>query len=111
VFPDHPGVGGSASASRPRDHPPLLHHTIQAATGWENSHLHTFTIRGRECGIDYEDGVSFADNALQVRLKDFGFRIEERLYYEYGFGDGWEHELLIEAAGKAPRPHPEGRSV
>lgn len=80
-----------------------LHFTIQAAMGWDNHHLHTFTIRGKEYGIDYEDGVSFADDPREVRLADFQFRTGESFRYEYDFGDGWEHELLIEAI-LAPDP-------
>jgi hypothetical protein len=71
--------------------------------GWDNYHLHTFTIRGKEYGIDYEDGISFADDPRKVRLADFQFRTGESFRYEYDFGDGWEHELLIEAI-LAPDP-------
>ena len=70
---------------------------------WDNYHLHTFTIRGKEYGIDYEDCGSFADDPREVRLADFQFRTGESFRYEYDFGDGWEHELLIETI-LAPDP-------
>jgi Plasmid pRiA4b ORF-3-like protein len=38
-----------------------------------------------------------------LRLKDFRFQVGERFAYEYDLGDGWEHELLIEAIA-TPEP-------
>ena len=38
-----------------------LHHILQLALGWTNSHLHRFIIHGKEYGIAYEGGIGFAD--------------------------------------------------
>src|SRR5450755_4155802 len=54
-----------------------VHGVIQAAMGWQDSHLHMFRIAGREYGP--------ADLAG----------------YEYDFGDGWEHELAVGASATA----------
>ena len=57
-----------------------LHHLIQAAFGWIDSHLHRFVIHGKDYGIAYAGGISFTDDPKLVRLADFGFRINERFF-------------------------------
>ena len=73
-----------------------LHHTLQIAFGWSDSHLHRFHIHGRDYGIGKIGGIGFSTHAKQVRLADFRFRINERFLYEYDFGDAWQHEVRIE---------------
>jgi hypothetical protein len=76
-----------------------LHDVIQAAFGWTDSHLHAFEVGGRhysrpDFGLsDFED--QFADEA-QARLCDVVPATGGRLRYTYDFGDGWEHELVVE---------------
>ncbi len=85
-----------------------LHHILQLALGWTNSHLHRFIIHGKEYGIAYDGGVGFADDPRHIRLADFCFRLRERFLYEYGFGDNWQHDLrveqILEAEGKRVYP-------
>ena len=64
-----------------------LHYTLQIAMGWDDFHLHQFTIRGKYYGVAYECGPLFSDDAEDVRLSDFQFRRYERFLYEYDFGD------------------------
>src|ERR1035438_9366204 len=73
-----------------------LHHTLQIAFGWSDSHLHRFHIHGRDYGIGKIGGIGFSTDAKRVRLADFRFRINERFCYEYDFGDAWQHEVRIE---------------
>ncbi len=77
-----------------------LHHILQIAMGWEDFHLHKFDIHGKEYGISYEGGIGFSDNPRKVRLSDFAFRIGDRFFYEYDFGDSWQHEIRIEKLTK-----------
>jgi hypothetical protein len=83
-----------------------LHHILQLAMGWTNSHLHRFLIHGKEYGIAYDGGMGFADDPQQIRMADFRFRLRERFLYEYNFGDSWQHDVRIEqmlaAAGSPP---------
>ena len=44
-----------------------LHHLLQLAMGWTNSHLHRFHIYGKEYGIAYDGGMGFADDPHQIR--------------------------------------------
>ncbi len=76
-----------------------VHDVIQAAFGWTDSHLHAFEAEGRrwsrpDFGLDeFED--RFADEA-QARLCDVVPATGGRLRYTYDFGDGWEHEFVVE---------------
>src|SRR5690242_7976915 len=70
-----------------------LHTVIQAAMGWEDSHLHAFRAGKVSYGpADPDDELGHLDER-KFRLGDLKAR---RISYEYDFGDGWEHELVIE---------------
>lgn len=80
---------------------PRLHDVIQAAMGWYNSHLHRFRT-GRDhrspyfvTTFDLEEGE---DGALEddVRLDQLLATEGDELWYEYDFGDGWDHVLRVE---------------
>lgn len=73
-----------------------LHYTLQIVMGWDDFHLHQFTIRGRHYGVDRVYGPLFSEDGQQVRLSDFQFRRYERFLYEYDFGDLWQHEIRVE---------------
>jgi hypothetical protein len=72
-----------------------LHEILQAALGWENYHLHAFSFGEEEFGPrDPELGLDFSDERRVTlgELTDLGARFR----YTYDFGDGWEHEILVE---------------
>jgi Plasmid pRiA4b ORF-3-like protein len=73
-----------------------LHATLQVALGWSDEHLNRFVIHGREYGVSHLGGIAFRDDPRQVRLADLGLRVRERFLYEYGFTDGWQHDVRIE---------------
>lgn len=70
-----------------------VHAVIQAAMGWQNCHLHAF----RAADVSY--GPPDPHNELG-HLDERKFRLgeltAERIFYEYDFGDRWEHELIVE---------------
>ena len=84
-----------------------LHLVIQAAMGWTNSHLHTFTAPdGREYGdLSLDDvgldEIGFADDSTVV-VADVLRAPRDTLHYEYDFGNAWEHriELMAIRAGE-----------
>jgi hypothetical protein len=71
-----------------------LHHAIQAAMGWHDSHLHAFDIDGRQ----YGDRHTVDDVADEHRLTLNGLMKSgiARFAYTYDFGDNWEHTVAIE---------------
>ncbi len=73
-----------------------LHHTLQIALGWTDSHLHRFGIHGKAHGVAHAGGLTFADDPTQVRLASFAFRPRERFAYQYDFGADWQHDLRVE---------------
>ena len=79
---------------------PRLHSVLQVAMGWTDSHLHSFHIGDRvySNSEDLEELNMLAEkgNALGTLL---GETIRE-FSYEYDFGDGWEHRIVVESAGK-----------
>jgi hypothetical protein len=70
-----------------------LHEIIQAALGWENYHMHVFSVGGEEFGIpDRELGFSDERQVTLGELIDLGARFR----YTYDFGDDWQHEITVE---------------
>jgi hypothetical protein len=79
-----------------------LHLAIQAAMGWDDSHLFEFIIGRRRFtdlgpeGSPWDDDV---EDAFATPLWDFipeNKRKKLQFRYVYDFGDEWEHEVLLE---------------
>ncbi len=74
---------------------PLLHLVLQEAVGWERAHLHQFVSGSRRWSRPDLDGVL---DETAATLRDLG----PRFVYEYDFGDGWEHDVVLVGPGVAP---------
>ena len=76
-----------------------LHHILQAAMGWTNSHLHEFEVGGLSYGdIDTLSAERTHDDARvydsnEVRLRDFSRKPGTSFIYVYDYGDDWRHKL------------------
>jgi hypothetical protein len=73
-----------------------LHKTLQTVMGWTNSHLHQFVFKRQK----YSDprfglGAGIIDEK-RTRLGDLVCTPGMQFLYEYDFGDGWQHDLLLE---------------
>jgi len=74
-----------------------LHHILQVAMGWTDSHLHQFRRGATYYGeSDPEFGMDCEDER-RVRLDEVLRNPRDRMVYEYDFGDGWEHDVVREA--------------
>jgi hypothetical protein len=81
-----------------------LHVAIQDVMGWLDYHLHAFRVRQKhkrkpiEIGIpgDEWDGVTVVPG-WKVPITDYFTEPGQVIEYEYDFGDGWNHEILLEA--------------
>jgi hypothetical protein len=71
-----------------------LHEVIQQAMGWDDYHMHLFSVGGQEYGSpDPELGHASDRNVvLSQVLTSPG----DRLRYTYDFGDDWEHDIVLE---------------
>ena len=75
---------------------PKLHDVLQTAMGWTDAHPHQFIAGGKLYGVpDDEFGLEFTDGR-KVKLGQLLKQEGDRLIYEYDFGDGWEHTVLLE---------------
>lgn len=74
-----------------------LHQVIQAAMGWQNYHLHTFTDGRRTYGAP-DPELPVADER-RVRFRDLD--IKRTIGYTYDFGDDWDHQIVVHAVGAA----------
>ena len=77
-----------------------LHDALQAAMGWEDGHMHEFSIGQRRFGRpDPEDrlmGMPSVENERTVRLSGILGRVGSKALYTYDFGDSWEHSIVLE---------------
>ncbi len=74
-----------------------LHLIFQESMGWTNSHLHQFRIGQALYGTRYDDWPDEELHEVKFRL-DGLVQQEDRFWYDYDFGDGWEHEVAVELA-------------
>jgi hypothetical protein len=82
---------------------PRFHDVLQLVMGWTDSHLHQFIIKSNKGPIYI--GIPDPDSppSWQKELNEKRFRVadllaapKQKIQYEYDFGDGWEHEILLE---------------
>lgn len=78
-----------------------VHDVLQHALGWTNSHLHAFRVSTDPLvdafvtEFDLEEGGEGVPEA-DIRLDQVVAAPGDRLYYEYDFGDSWDHTLKVE---------------
>lgn len=73
-----------------------LHRILQCVMGWEGYHMHQFIVGGVMYGnADMMEDFDTVDEKT-VTLDKIVRREKFKFIYEYDFGDGWEHELLVE---------------
>ncbi len=92
-----------------------LHDVLQAAMGWSNSHLHKFemgpgarerTMAGFLSDWDEMEGEEDGMPEREVRLDEVLKKPGDRLYYDYDFGDGWDHVVKLEKIMPLDQSHP-----
>lgn len=94
-----------------------LHVAIQDAMGWLDYHLHLFQLKNlatgklNQIGIPPDDSLDSAEFCLpgwEVAIADYFEGPGDRADYEYDFGDGWRHEVLLEeiSDGLSAAQHP-----
>lgn len=98
----------------------LVHQVIQVAFGWEDRHLHRFSLGGGAfdrtsqlflCPYDVEEGE---DNGLpdrSVRLDETLKVPGDRLHYVYDYGDNWGLVLELEEVRTVTPTTPVARVV
>ena len=84
-----------------------LHHTVQAAMGWTDAHLHEFRIGGVIHAIPHpEDDPKRAivdERRTLLRKALDGISV---FSYMYDFGDSWQHTITVEKRVPMPQHWP-----
>jgi len=77
----------------------VLHLAVQITMGWTNSHLHQFVDENNkeiysEPNPEYDD-FEVKDES-KFRLSHLLKAEKDSISYEYDFGDGWAHKIILE---------------
>jgi len=72
-----------------------LHDVIQIVMGWEDRHLHLFTIEGQTYSEDPEEEWE-GEEERHHRLCDLVTSAPTQFEYKYDMGDGWQHKVEVE---------------
>lgn len=77
-----------------------FHKVIQTSMGWTNSHLHVFN-KNETCYAEKTAADSTWEELghvdyQEMKVSDLLINEGERILYGYDFGDGWEHEMILE---------------
>jgi hypothetical protein len=87
-----------------------LHDVLQIVMGWTDSHLHRFIINGKEYGRpDYEERWTDDDplrDERRVHLTSLIKVVPSAFLYEYDYGDGWLHVIVVERYWSAGQNEP-----
>ncbi len=72
-----------------------LHLVIQVAMGWEDCHLHDFTIKRQRYALPDSDEFDSPLDETTASLHDVA-RPRTKILYQYDFGDSWNHVIVVE---------------
>lgn len=76
-----------------------LHEVFQVVMGWGDSHLHQFVHMKKLYGMIFEDDFGAFEEVIDENsftLDMLLLKEKDKLVYEYDFGDGWEHDVVLE---------------
>jgi hypothetical protein len=76
-----------------------LHRVLQVVMGWEDYHLHQYIVDGVYYGTrdpEFELPGMEMENERGVKLYQIAPDVGSRFVYEYDFGDGWQHQIVVE---------------
>jgi len=73
-----------------------FHEALQIVMGWTNSHLHQFIANGEYFGMPDPEFEFDCKDESKVKLNKLFCAEHDAILYEYDFGDGWEHKIVLE---------------
>jgi len=89
-----------------------LHDVLQLAMGWEDCHMHEFSIGRQRFGkpdpMEQVFGGPRTASERTARLSTVLPRARAKAVYTYDFGDSWDHEIVVEKclAAEPERAYP-----
>lgn len=85
----------------------LLHRVIKTLFGWDDDHLHVFTV-GRRPYANPCHGLEETVPEHTMRLHQALSHPKATMSYTYDLGASWKHEIMLEKIRTGhPLPHPE----
>lgn len=78
-----------------------LHRVLQIAMGWLDGHLHQFRRGSTYYGVPDPEFPPGREDERRVRVSQVLRSPKDKMIYEYDFGDGWEHEVVLEKLGQS----------
>jgi hypothetical protein len=69
---------------------------LEAAMGWLGGHLHVFEAEGAWYGSADPDWDSNDLDENEHRLSEVVHTVGSKMRWDYDFGDGWEHDVVVE---------------
>ena len=77
-----------------------FHGILQIVMGWTDSHLHQFVSGRTLYGTPFDEFGSGLDmeceDETEYSLSQLMKKEKDSIIYEYDFGDGWEHKIILE---------------
>ncbi len=73
-----------------------FHTVLQIVMGWTDTHLHGFIDGDMHYGIPDGDSPDDEKDERRYRLNQLMKQGKKSIIYEYDFGDGWEHRIVLE---------------
>jgi len=70
---------------------------LEAAMGWYGGHLHAFDVDGTRYDTHNPHFESFGLEEDKYTLGTVLPSVGSKMRFEYDFGDGWEHNVMVEA--------------
>lgn len=74
-----------------------LSHMLEGVMGWHGGHLHAFDVDGTDYSPPDPDWDSDDLDENNYRLGDVLPTLGAKMTWDYDFGDGWRHNVLVEA--------------
>ncbi len=76
---------------------------MEAAMGWLGSHLHAFEADGESYAMPNPEWLGDSHDETKFRLEQVLPSEGSKMQWDYDFGDGWEHDVIVEEIGP-PEP-------
>ena len=73
-----------------------LHSVLQVSMGWFDYHLHQYIVGDSYIGIPDPDFEMDVIDERKIYLYDLVSNPKDNFTYEYDFGDGWNHKIVLE---------------
>jgi len=74
----------------------IFHNAIQYSMGWLDCHLHQFEKDRILYGTDDDNFGLDIEDEKKYKLSDVLKKEKDSMMYEYDFGDGWIHKVMLE---------------